>query len=88
MEMTLTNRAMQPMTGFAIQFNKNSFGLVPAAPLTLNAPLLPNQSQEVSMPLNAGAGPVMKMDPINNLQVRSSLLVKYWYSSVFLFHKI
>ena len=23
MEMTVTNRAMQPMTGFAIQFNKN-----------------------------------------------------------------
>lgn len=23
MEMTITNRAMQPMSGFAIQFNKN-----------------------------------------------------------------
>ncbi|CAG0916030.1 unnamed protein product [Notodromas monacha] len=68
MELTLTNRAMQPMSGFAIQFNKNSFGLLPAAPLVMNAPLLPNSVQEVSLPLSAGAGPVMKMDPINNLQ--------------------
>lgn len=33
MEMTMTNRAMQPMMQFAVQLNKNSFGLVPAAPL-------------------------------------------------------
>jgi len=25
MELTLTNRALQPMSGFAIQFNKNRF---------------------------------------------------------------
>ncbi|XP_053402750.1 AP-1 complex subunit beta-1-like [Mercenaria mercenaria] len=30
MEVTFTNKAMQPLTGFAIQFNKNSFGLMPA----------------------------------------------------------
>ncbi|WAR01329.1 AP1B1-like protein [Mya arenaria] len=30
MELTFTNKAMQPMSGFAVQFNKNSFGLMPA----------------------------------------------------------
>ena len=33
MELTLSNRAMQPMSAFALQMNKNSFGLVPAQPL-------------------------------------------------------
>lgn len=68
MDMTFTNRAMQPMTGFAIQFNKNSFGLLPAQPLQVPSPLTPNQSCDVSLALNT-TGPVLKMDPLNNLQV-------------------
>lgn len=47
MEMTFSNKAMQAMTGFAIQLNKNSFGLAPAAPLQVPA-LQPSQSVEVS----------------------------------------
>lgn len=68
MEMTLTNRAMQPLAGFAIQFNKNSFGLTPAVPLNVPAPIAPNGSTDISLPLNT-VGPVMKMDPLTNLQV-------------------
>ncbi|ODM95922.1 AP-1 complex subunit beta-1, partial [Orchesella cincta] len=68
MEMTLTNRAMQAMSGFAVQFNKNSFGVIPAQPLQVPSPLTPNQSCEVSLLLNT-SGPVQKMDPLNNLQV-------------------
>jgi len=68
MEMTLTNRAMQAMTGFAVQFNKNSFGVIPAQPLQVPSPLTPNQSCDVSLLLNT-SGPVQKMDPLNNLQV-------------------
>jgi hypothetical protein len=68
MDMTFTNRAMQPMTGFAIQFNKNSFGLIPAQPLQVPSPLTPNQTCEVSLLLHA-TGPVQKMDPLNNIQV-------------------
>ena len=33
------------MSGFAIQFNKNSFGIAPAAPLNLGA-LQPGQTLE------------------------------------------
>ena len=52
MDLTFTNRAMQPMGGFAIQFNKNSFGVAPAVPIP-NTPLPQNQSTEISLLLNA-----------------------------------
>ena len=67
MDMTLANKAMQPMNGFGVQFNKNSFGLSPAQ--ALNVPSIPpNQSVDVSLPLNT-AGQVAKMEPLTNLQV-------------------
>ncbi|NXX98868.1 AP1B1 protein, partial [Centropus bengalensis] len=72
MDLVLTNKALQVMSDFAIQFNRNSFGLAPAAPLQVHAPLAPNQSVEISLPLNT-VGSVMKMDPLNNLQVGSTL---------------
>uniref|UniRef100_A0A8R1TYM3 AP complex subunit beta n=1 Tax=Onchocerca volvulus TaxID=6282 RepID=A0A8R1TYM3_ONCVO len=68
MDMTFTNRAMQPFTGFAIQFNKNSFGLIPAESLQINSPLYPNQSVQTSLPCHTN-GPVQKMEPLTNLQV-------------------
>ncbi|XP_053558154.1 AP-1 complex subunit beta-1 [Bombina bombina] len=68
MDLLFTNRALQVMSDFAIQFNRNSFGLAPAAPLQILTPLAPNQSTEVSLPLNT-VGSVMKMEPLNNLQV-------------------
>ena len=59
MDMTLSNKAMQPMNGFGIQFNKNSFGVAPAQPL--NVPSIPpSQSVDVSLPLNT-SGPIQKM---------------------------
>ncbi|XP_065663309.1 AP-1 complex subunit beta-1 isoform X2 [Hydra vulgaris] len=79
MDLTLSNRAMQPMGGFAIQFNKNSFGLTPAV-LNVPAPLLPNQSTEVSLALGL-AGGVMKMEPINNLQVAVKNNIDVFYFS-------
>lgn len=70
MEMTLHNKAMQPISQFAIQLNKNSFGVCPASPLHVPAPLAPNQSIDVSLTL-ATTGPVQRMDPLTNLQVCS-----------------
>ncbi|XP_029998701.1 AP-1 complex subunit beta-1 isoform X1 [Sphaeramia orbicularis] len=80
MEMTLTNKAMSVMTDFAIQFNRNSFGLAPAGPLQVLTPLSPNQSIEVSLPLNT-VGPVMKMEPLNNLQVAVKNNIDVFYFS-------
>lgn len=96
MDMTFTNKALQHMTDFAIQFNKNrwvarplsdshhlsaqlqafsrllpprcSFGMIPTSPLPIHTPLMPSQSIDASLPINT-IGPVMKMDPLNNLQV-------------------
>lgn len=72
MEMVFTNKAMQAMSGFAIQLNKNSFGLVPAAPLQV-APLQPAQSVDVTLTMGT-TGPIQRMEPLNNLQVNSLLV--------------
>ena len=66
--MNFTNKALQHMTDSAIQFNENSFGVIPSTPLAIHTPLTPNQSIDVSLPLNT-LGPVMKMEPLNNWQV-------------------
>ncbi|XP_077942780.1 AP-1 complex subunit beta-1 isoform X4 [Gasterosteus aculeatus] len=80
MEMTLTNKAMSVMTDFAIQFNRNSFGLAPAGPLQILTPLSPNQSIEAALPLST-VGPVMKMEPLNNLQVAVKNNIDVFYFS-------
>lgn len=79
LEMTLTNRAMQPMTGFALQLNKNSFGVTPAQPLHVAMPLQPNCSQDVTVPLKT-SGPTQKMNPIANQQVavKNNIDVSYF----------
>merc|ERR1712241_231369 len=46
MDMTFSNKVMQPLSNFGIQFNKNSFGLTPAQPLNVPA-IPPNQSVDV-----------------------------------------
>lgn len=79
MDLTFTNRAMQPMGGFAIQFNKNSFGIAPAV-LQVQTPLPPNQSANTSLALSSG-GPIQKMDPLNNLQVAIKNNIDVFYFS-------
>lgn len=77
MDLTLTNKAMQAMNGFAIQFNKNSFGISPAGPLNVGS-LQPGQSLEYNLPLNT-TGPVQRMDPLSNLQVAIKNNVDVFY---------
>jgi hypothetical protein len=78
-DMKFTNRAMQPLTAFAIQFNKNSFGLVPAGPLNITT-LQPSQSIDVMLPVTKG-GPIQRMEPLNNLQVAIKNNVQVFYFS-------
>uniref|UniRef100_Q5SVG4 AP complex subunit beta n=1 Tax=Mus musculus TaxID=10090 RepID=Q5SVG4_MOUSE len=80
MDLQLTNKALQVMTDFAIQFNRNSFGLAPAAPLQVHVPLSPNQTVEISLPLNT-VGSVLKMEPLNNLQVAVKNNIDVFYFS-------
>lgn len=67
MDMVFTNKAMQAMSGFAIQLNKNSFGLTPSAPIQVGV-LQPSQTVEVSLVMGTG-GTIQRMEPLNNLQV-------------------
>uniref|UniRef100_A0A6B2EPL3 AP complex subunit beta n=1 Tax=Phlebotomus kandelakii TaxID=1109342 RepID=A0A6B2EPL3_9DIPT len=77
MDMTFTNKAMQAMTGFAIQLNKNSFGIVPGASLQVG-PLQPSQTLDTSLQI-ATTGPVLRMEPLNNLQVAIKNNVDIFY---------
>jgi len=80
MELTVTNKAMQPMMGLAVQFNKNSFGLQPASPLNIQQPLPPGQSASTSLPFNT-QGQIQKMDPLTTLQVAVKNNIGVFYFS-------
>ena len=67
-ELSLTNRTMQALNGFAMLFNKNSFCLAPAQQLEIRGPLLPNQTADTTLKLQVSGLPVPST-PINNLQV-------------------
>ncbi|KAL3097457.1 hypothetical protein niasHS_003905 [Heterodera schachtii] len=79
-EMNLTNKALQPMNSFAIQFNGNSFGLIPSEPLSV-ATIFPNQSASASLPCNTN-GPIQRMEPLTNLQVAVKNNVDVFYFAI------
>jgi hypothetical protein len=68
MELDFTNKALQPLNDFALQLNRNSFGLTPSQTLHVTSPLFPNQTAASQLPLTAN-GPIMKMDPLTNIQI-------------------
>ncbi|TPX41005.1 hypothetical protein SeMB42_g02916 [Synchytrium endobioticum] len=68
MDMTFTNRALQPLTEFSILFNKNTFSITPAQPLSIRVPLFPNEAAETSLRLKI-QGLQQLSNPVNNLQV-------------------
>ncbi|KEP61546.1 UNVERIFIED_CONTAM: beta adaptin protein, putative [Hammondia hammondi] len=53
LHLTLANKSSMTLNGWAIQFNRNSFGLAPAATLQV-ADLLPGQSAETTVPVLPG----------------------------------
>jgi len=68
---------MQAMNNFAIQLNKNSFGLAPQQ--QMNVPILnAGQTLDVSLPMTT-TGPVQKMDPLTNIQVALKNSVDIFY---------
>eukprot|EP00004_Rigifila_ramosa_P009952 TRINITY_DN21735_c0_g1_i1.p1 TRINITY_DN21735_c0_g1~~TRINITY_DN21735_c0_g1_i1.p1 ORF type:complete len:913 (-),score=280.20 TRINITY_DN21735_c0_g1_i1:52-2631(-) len=56
LELTFTNQTPMPLTGFAIQFNKNTFGLQPGT-LNVPAPLPPRQSVDATVPIAVAIPP-------------------------------
>jgi len=81
MEMDISNKALQPMSDFALQLNRNSFGLTPAQPLQVTTPLFPNQTVSTQLILNTN-GPILKMDPLTNLQVAVKNNVDVFYFAI------
>jgi vesicle coat complex subunit len=67
MELTFSNKTAQPLSEIAIQFNKNTYGLVPLAPIGINV-IPPNSSKDFTLPLGTN-GPVQKMNPPTLLQI-------------------
>lgn len=80
MDMEFSNKAMQPMTGFAIQLNKNSFGLIISNSLQVTM-LQPSQTVPVTLTLNTN-GPILKANPINNLQIAVKNNIDVFYFGV------
>ncbi|KAJ2800080.1 hypothetical protein H4R21_003314 [Coemansia helicoidea] len=78
MDLSFGNKSGAAIGDFAIQFNKNTFGIMPSAPLGLG-PVPPMSAVETSLPLAVG-GPAMAMQPPTNIQiaVKSSAGIFYF----------
>ena len=85
MDIDFANKSLQPMSQFAIQLNKNSFGLVVGTPLSIPV-LQPSQTLPNSLLLNTNGG-VQKMSPISNLQVQIYILALKPYYYYYYFKK-
>lgn len=51
LDLEMHNQGDAPMTDFAIQFNKNMFGLTPVSPMVVSSPLMPSSTYAVQVPL-------------------------------------
>ncbi|KAJ2740937.1 hypothetical protein GGI20_005524, partial [Coemansia sp. BCRC 34301] len=67
MEMSFVNKSGMAIGDFAIQFNKNTYGITPSGSLNAGT-VMPMSSVEVSLPLVTG-GPTMAMQPLTNIQI-------------------
>ncbi|KAI9199270.1 adaptin N terminal region-domain-containing protein [Polychytrium aggregatum] len=77
----ITNLGSVPMSDFAIQFNVNSLGITPSAPLIVPNPVPPGQTFEASIPLS-NAGQAQPMDPFNLIQIAIKNNVGVFYFAV------
>ncbi|KAI3646353.1 hypothetical protein MP228_009281 [Amoeboaphelidium protococcarum] len=70
MDLTIQNKALQPIGDIVLQFNKNSFAIVPAGGINIRNPLPPNSSAETTLALAISPTTHFTLnDPINNLHV-------------------
>lgn len=67
MEMSFVNKSSIAISDFAIQFNKNTYGIMPGGSLNAGT-LSPMSSIEVTLPLTMN-GPTMAMQPLTNIQI-------------------
>ncbi|KAJ3020609.1 AP-1 complex subunit beta-1 [Thoreauomyces humboldtii] len=77
LDLTLANKALQPLTTQGILFNKNSFSLVPGN-LDVRGPIFPNAAVETSVALRVEGLP-QPSTPVNNLQIALKTSVSILY---------
>jgi AP-1 complex subunit beta-1 len=68
-EFEFRNTSDVSMLGFAIQFNKNMYGVLPAQPLRVPEPLMSGQRVSVTLPITVLASMVVPTAKTTNLQV-------------------
>ena len=81
LQITIENGTAGPLSGFAIQFNKNSFGLVPETPASLGQCLpqqiMPGQSASGSCPLLTN-GPLSDSKGVVQMAIKTNVKVSYF----------
>jgi len=84
-QVTIENHGQQPLSGFALQYNKNSFGLVPQSPAALGevipGPIMPGQSASGNMPVTA-AGPLSDSKGVVQMAMKNNVKVFYFQDAV------
>jgi hypothetical protein len=83
MELRLVNRNQVPLSDFALQFNKNPFGITMKDPLYVPSPLQPMQSHDAVVNLSRD-GPTGPCTPSNLVQLafKSNMGVFYTQTTV------
>jgi len=80
-QVTIENHGQQPLSGFALQYNKNSYGLVPASPAALGqvipGPVMPGQSATGNMPVVCN-GPMADMKGVVQMAIKNNVKVFYF----------
>lgn len=80
-QVMIENLGQQPLSGFALQYNKNSFGLVPASPAALGqvipGPIMPGQSATGMMPVVTN-GPMADMKGAVQMAIKNNIKVFYF----------
>ena len=84
-QITIENHSPAPLSGFALQYNKNSFGLVPSSPGALAsvfpAQLAPGQSHTGLMPCT-GSGPMADSKGLVQMAIKNNVKVFYFQDAV------
>ena len=81
LQITIENGTPGPLSGFALQLNKNSFGLVPESPASLGqclpAQIAPGQSGSGTMPCLTN-GPVSESNGAVQMAIKTNVKVSYF----------
>jgi len=85
MDLVFENASQMTLNNFAIKFNINYLGVIPAGPLKLN-PLMPGQSQSFSLPLTESSDAKMMggTSPVGVVQmaIKTELGVAYFQDTL------